>query len=58
LLEISKLIPKLVRNFEFEFADGLREKVERGEGWETTNRWFVKQVGFRVRISLRKGMKN
>lgn len=39
MLEISKLIPQLVRSFEFQLED------ERLVG---RNHWFVKPIGFRV----------
>lgn len=51
LLEISKLIPQLVRRFDFEL-DG---DVERNGGLVCENRWFVKQQNFRVRILGRDG---
>lgn len=46
LLEISKLIPQLVRRFDFEL-DG---SVERNGGLVFENRWFVKQKNFRGRV--------
>jgi cytochrome P450 len=46
LLEIGKLIPRLVRNFDFELV--------RGERWETNNHWFVKPVNFEVRVKVAK----
>jgi cytochrome P450 len=46
LLEMTKLIPQLVRNFDFEL-----EKPDRE--WETVNVWFVKQKNFNWRIKLR-----
>ncbi|KAK6609525.1 cytochrome p450 pisatin [Botrytis cinerea] len=50
LLELSKLIPQLVRRFDFE----LDADVERTGGLYSLNRWFVKQQNFRARV-LRRG---
>jgi len=44
ILEIGKLIPRLVRLFNFEMAD---------EELRTDNKWFVKQLNFKCRISSR-----
>jgi cytochrome P450 len=46
LLEMTKLIPQLVRNFDFEL-----EKPD--QVWETVNVWFVKQKNFNGRVKLR-----
>ncbi|KAF7942565.1 uncharacterized protein EAE97_006019 [Botrytis byssoidea] len=46
LLEMNKLIPQLVRRFDFE----LDADVERNGGIVCKNRWFVKQQNFRARI--------
>ncbi|CAD6443462.1 0c9fd5bc-d3f3-4ba2-8127-3c0015f70ac3 [Sclerotinia trifoliorum] len=46
LLEINKLIPQLVRRFDFE----LDADVERNGGLVSLNRWFVKQKNFRGRV--------
>jgi cytochrome P450 len=46
LLEIGKLIPRLVRNFDFELV--------RGERWETSNYWFVKPSNFEVKVKVAK----
>ncbi|TGO13465.1 hypothetical protein BTUL_0069g00320 [Botrytis tulipae] len=46
LLEMNKLVPQLVRRFDFE----LDPEVERNGGIVCKNRWFVKQQNFRVRI--------
>jgi cytochrome P450 len=46
LLEMTKLIPQLVRNFDFDLA-------EPGADWETVNVWFVKQTNFNCKIKLR-----
>ncbi|TVY12611.1 Pisatin demethylase [Lachnellula arida] len=49
LLEMSKLIPQLIRTFDFQLEESLL-----GRGWQTENRWFVKQMDFRGSISKRK----
>jgi len=46
LMEISKLIPELVRRFDFALTDP-------GDKLETENVWFVKQKNFRCRVALR-----
>ncbi|PMD27973.1 hypothetical protein NA56DRAFT_696994 [Hyaloscypha hepaticicola] len=46
LLEMTKLIPQLVRNFDFELEEPDKE-------WKTVNVWFVKQTNFNCRIKLR-----
>jgi hypothetical protein len=43
---MSKLIPQLVRKFDFELENPNKE-------WETENFWFVKPVDFRVRVKPR-----
>jgi len=48
ILEMSKLIPQLVRRFDFEL-----EQPEKQ--WTTENYWFVKPVDFRLRVKLREG---
>jgi cytochrome P450 len=48
LLEMSKLVPQLLRTFDFVLDESLR-----GREWETMNRWFVKQVDFKARVILR-----
>ncbi|KAF2853429.1 cytochrome P450 [Plenodomus tracheiphilus IPT5] len=47
-LEMSKLIPTLVRDFEFELDGKLQT-----EKWTTRNYWFVKPVDFRVKVEIR-----
>ncbi|KAI1110951.1 cytochrome P450 [Nemania sp. NC0429] len=47
-LEISKLIPRIVRNFNFELLEG-----STGTSWTTKNAWFVKPHGFKVKVSCR-----
>ncbi|KAI1262389.1 cytochrome P450 [Xylariaceae sp. FL1019] len=49
-LEISKLIPRIVQDFDFELSDGITGSEK---SWSTRNHWFVKPVGFRVRVSRR-----
>jgi len=44
-LEMSKLIPRLVRDFEFELEKPAKH-------WETENFWFVKPIDFNVRIRM------
>jgi hypothetical protein len=46
MLEMSKLIPQLVRRFDFE-----PEKPDTP--WKTANYWFVKQLDFNVRVKER-----
>ncbi|KAK2684150.1 Cytochrome P450, E-class, group I [Fusarium oxysporum f. sp. vasinfectum] len=46
ILEISKLIPRLIRDFDFTFPEGAKE-------FKTNNRWFVKPQGFRVQVHAR-----
>jgi cytochrome P450 len=43
LMVLFKVIPQLVRNFDFEL---------QGD-WRTENRWLVKQTDFKCKISLR-----
>lgn len=50
LLEITKLIPELVRNFEFELMAGLQD---HGKEMQWFNMWFVRPVALPVRISIR-----
>ncbi|KAF5875927.1 putative cytochrome p450 pisatin protein [Botrytis fragariae] len=50
LLEMNKLIPQLVRRFDFE----LDADVERDGGIVCKNRWFVKQQNFRARVLRRR----
>lgn len=48
LLEMSKLVPQLLRRFDFELDEGVpRDRLA------ALNRWFVKQLGFRGRIYAR-----
>ncbi|OTB02816.1 hypothetical protein M426DRAFT_322406 [Hypoxylon sp. CI-4A] len=49
-LEISKLIPRLVRNFNFELSPDLAMPES---SWGTANFWFVKPKNFMVRVMAR-----
>lgn len=49
LLEMSKLIPQILRRYDLTLAEGLRESV-----WETNSRWFVKPVALPTTIFERK----
>ncbi|RAL07996.1 cytochrome P450 [Aspergillus homomorphus CBS 101889] len=44
ILEMSKLIPQIVRDFDFQ----LEKRT-----WETDNKWFVKPLDFYVKVSMR-----
>jgi len=46
MLEMSKLIPQLVRRFSFELE-------RKDKPWKTANYWFVKQLDFMVRVKER-----
>ncbi|KAF7555155.1 hypothetical protein G7Z17_g2388 [Cylindrodendrum hubeiense] len=46
MLEISKLVPRLIRDFEF--------SLQGSENWKTEGLWFVKPKGFKVRVEVRK----
>ncbi|KAE8449712.1 hypothetical protein EG329_007487 [Mollisiaceae sp. DMI_Dod_QoI] len=52
LLEISKLIPQLVRKFDFELV-GCAGEGEGQEELKSLNRWFVKQQNFGGRVFVR-----
>jgi cytochrome P450 len=54
LLEMSKLIPQLVRRFDFE----LDKELEKDDGLICENRWFVKQKNFKGRVLRRKDREN
>jgi cytochrome P450 len=47
MLEISKLVPELIRNFDFTLA------LRPGEKLELENMWFVKQKNFFCRVKER-----
>lgn len=46
LLEMSKLVPQLLRRFDFELADSSKE-------WTLHDYWFVKQTGLICKVSVR-----
>lgn len=46
LLEMQKVIPVLVRDFDFELTVPERD-------WDTENYWFIRPKKFRVRVSKR-----
>lgn len=48
-MEIHKLIPLLVLNFDFAFANPDHD-------WTVHNDWFVKQENFQVSVSRREGV--
>lgn len=45
MLEISKLVPRLIRDFDMEIC-------EKGP-WKTQNYWFVKPMNFKVLVRSR-----
>lgn len=50
MLEMSKLIPRIIRDFEF------RQSMEADsidKSWATWNAWFVKPTRFIVRVGFR-----
>jgi cytochrome P450 len=51
MLEMCKLVPRIVRDFDLELAGGLEQ---RGRKWRTRNWWFVKPEGLVVRVRERK----
>ncbi|RDW93185.1 cytochrome P450 [Aspergillus mulundensis] len=50
-LEMYKVIPTLLRRFEFELVG-----PDEGGAWDVKNRWFVMQEGFLVRLRKRTGV--
>ncbi|KAI1412268.1 cytochrome P450 [Hypoxylon sp. FL1857] len=52
-LEISKLIPRLVRDFDFELSGDI---ANNETSWSANTYWFVKPKDFIVRVKARKGM--
>ncbi|KAL4967564.1 cytochrome P450 [Aspergillus stella-maris] len=48
ILEMSKLIPRIIREFDFS---------TKNEAWDTQNHWFVKPTDFEVQIQRRGGSK-
>ncbi|OLN97617.1 Pisatin demethylase 2 [Colletotrichum chlorophyti] len=51
ILEISKLIPRIIRDFDFKLEGSA---ASPGESWKTRNAWFVKPQNFYVRVEPRK----
>ncbi|KAJ3958239.1 hypothetical protein N0V92_005166 [Colletotrichum tropicale] len=51
ILEISKLIPRIIRDFDFKLEG---DAAAPGETWKTHKAWFVKPQGFRVSVKSRK----
>lgn len=49
LLEMSKVVPQLVRRFDFVLEEECKEDLK------CLNRWFVKQQNFRARVMARSG---
>ena len=54
MLEGEKLVPELIRRYDFDLDNTLKKKVEEGGTWETKARTFVKMVGFKVKVSRRR----
>ncbi|KAF4552475.1 Cytochrome P450-like protein 41 [Elsinoe fawcettii] len=50
LLEMGKVVPQLVRRFDFEIVD---ERLKQEGRLESRNWWFVKQKGFMVNVKER-----
>ncbi|KAM0216495.1 hypothetical protein ACHAQD_007726 [Fusarium lateritium] len=48
ILEMTKLIPRIIRDFDFELVPSLKQ-----DNWHTHNYWFVKPVDFKVRVERR-----
>jgi hypothetical protein len=48
LLEIYKLVPTFLRNFEIEL-----ELETQGSEWQTYNAWFVRQLNFHTKFTPR-----
>lgn len=48
MLEMSKLIPQLLRTFDFVLDEELRHN-----DWDTKNRWFVRPLNFYVKVVRR-----
>lgn len=51
LLEIYKLVPTFLRNFEVDMADPVSE-------WKTHNAWFVRQLNFTTRFKPRQSIQS
>jgi hypothetical protein len=50
---LNKVIPQLVRRFDFELDGPLKDKE-----WKTLNYWIVKQQDFKCRLKLREAGKH
>jgi hypothetical protein len=48
---MSKLIPMLVRDFDFTLASHLQAADQE---WQTTNYWFVKPRDFIAKVAVRR----
>jgi hypothetical protein len=48
MLEMSKLIPRIIRDFDFSLDSSLQH-----QNWHTQSYWFVKPLDFKVRIQPR-----
>ena len=55
ILEMSKLIPELVRRFDFSLDPSLAAPESK---WTTRNHWFVLPVNFCVKVAKRVGLKD
>lgn len=49
MLEISKLVPRLVRDYDFKLEDSLQ-----GREWHVKNFFFTKPMDFKVRVEKRR----
>ncbi|KAH7131305.1 cytochrome P450 [Dactylonectria macrodidyma] len=54
MLEISKLVPRLIRDFEF----SLNKYSFRDGSWQTDGFWFVKPREFKVHAKVREGARS
>jgi cytochrome P450 len=52
LMALSKVIPQLVRTYDFELDEQLKDKE-----WKTLDYWIVKQQDFKCRLELREAGK-
>ncbi len=50
MLEMSKLLPRLIHDFDFELVG---DSERHGYRWSTQNYWFVKPKNFKVRVKRR-----
>jgi hypothetical protein len=57
ILEMSKLIPELVRQFDFALDEQQQQQqlARPGKEWTTSNYWFVMPVDFRVKVKALPG---